>query len=97
VGSKGAELVIDGLRAQGAVEIRVVVGGTIPPSGVPALEALGVSRVFPMGPPLPEIGIFQQPRGLEIFDGRWVGWRPRSPSPRRHPWRYPCFVCRGRS
>jgi methylmalonyl-CoA mutase cobalamin-binding domain/chain len=64
VGSKGAELVIDGLRAQGAVEIRVVVGGTIPPSGVPALEALGVSRVFPMGTRLPEIvRFFSNPGG----------------------------------
>ena len=50
-----ARRVIDGLRAQGAGEIRVVVGGTIPPRDVPALVALGVSRVFPMGTPLPEI------------------------------------------
>jgi methylmalonyl-CoA mutase C-terminal domain/subunit len=47
--------VIEGLRAQGAGEIRVVVGGTIPPRDIAALEALGVSRVFPMSTPLPEI------------------------------------------
>jgi methylmalonyl-CoA mutase, C-terminal domain len=47
--------VLEGLRAQGAGDIRVVVGGTIPPRDVAALEALGVSRVFPMGTPLPEI------------------------------------------
>ena len=47
--------VLDGLRAQGAGEIRVVVGGIIPPRDVAALLALGVSRVFPMGTPLPEV------------------------------------------
>ena len=58
-----ARRIIDGLRARGAGEIRVVVGGTIPPLDVPALEALGVSRVFPMGTPLPEIvTFFSSPR-----------------------------------
>jgi methylmalonyl-CoA mutase C-terminal domain/subunit len=58
-----ARRVIDGLRARGAGEIRVVVGGTIPPLDVPALEALGVSRFFPMGTPLPEIvTFFSSPR-----------------------------------
>jgi methylmalonyl-CoA mutase C-terminal domain/subunit len=47
--------VLEGLRAQGAGEIRVVVGGIIPPRDVDALLALGVSRVFPMGTPLPDI------------------------------------------
>jgi methylmalonyl-CoA mutase, C-terminal domain len=47
--------VLQGLRGQGASEIRVVVGGIIPPRDVEALLALGVSRVFPMGTPLPEI------------------------------------------
>ena len=50
-----ARRVIDGLRAQGAAEIRVVVGGTIPPRDVEPLRSLGVDRVFPMGTPLPEI------------------------------------------
>ncbi len=47
--------VVEGLRAQGADEIRVVVGGIIPPRDVAALLSLGVSRVFPMGTPLPEV------------------------------------------
>jgi methylmalonyl-CoA mutase C-terminal domain/subunit len=47
--------VVEGLRAQGAGDIRVVVGGIIPPRDVEALRALGVERVFPMGTPLPEI------------------------------------------
>ena len=52
--------VLDGLRAHGAGEIRLVVGGTIPPRDVDALLVLGVSRVFPMGTPLPEIVKFFQ-------------------------------------
>ena len=47
--------VLEGLRVQGAADIRVVIGGIIPPRDVAALRALGVSRVFPMGTPLPEI------------------------------------------
>ena len=47
--------VVEGLRAQGAGDARVVVGGIVPPRDVAALVALGVSRVFPMGTPLPEI------------------------------------------
>jgi len=47
--------VLDGLRAQNATDIAVVVGGIIPPRDVASLLALGVSRVFPMGTPLPAI------------------------------------------
>ena len=47
--------ILDSLRAQGASDIRVVVGGIIPPKDVEALKALGVQRVFPMGTPLPEV------------------------------------------
>jgi methylmalonyl-CoA mutase, C-terminal domain len=47
--------VLEGLKAHAAGDIRVVVGGTIPPRDVEALLALGVSRVFPMGTPLPSI------------------------------------------
>lgn len=47
--------VVDGLRAHGAADVRVVVGGTIPPRDVDELKRLGVSRVFPMGTPLGEI------------------------------------------
>ena len=47
--------VLEGLRAHGATDVRVVVGGIIPPRDVEALVALGVHRVFPMGTPLPDI------------------------------------------
>jgi methylmalonyl-CoA mutase, C-terminal domain len=47
--------VVEGLRAQGATEIAVVVGGIIPPRDVEQLQGIGVSDVFPMGTPLPEI------------------------------------------
>ena len=50
-----ARRVLDGLRAHGADDVRVVVGGIIPPRDVETLHALGVSRVFPMGTPLPDI------------------------------------------
>ena len=47
--------VLEGLRAHGAGEIKVVVGGIIPPRDVEELLKVGVARVFPMGTPLPEI------------------------------------------
>jgi methylmalonyl-CoA mutase C-terminal domain/subunit len=47
--------VLDGLRAQDAGDIRVVVGGIIPPKDVEPLLALGVHRVVPMGTPLPDV------------------------------------------
>jgi methylmalonyl-CoA mutase, C-terminal domain len=50
-----SERVVEGLRAQGASDIAVVVGGIIPPRDVDGLHAIGVSDVFPMGTPLPEI------------------------------------------
>jgi methylmalonyl-CoA mutase C-terminal domain/subunit len=50
-----ARRVVDALRAQDAGDIRVVVGGIIPPRDVDTLLGLGVSRVFPMGTPLPQI------------------------------------------
>jgi methylmalonyl-CoA mutase C-terminal domain/subunit len=50
-----ARRVLEGLRAKGAGDVRVVVGGIIPPRDVAPLLALGVERVFPMGTPLPEI------------------------------------------
>ena len=50
-----ARRVIEGLRARGAPEIAVVVGGIVPPKDVDALRAVGVSDVFPMGTPLPAI------------------------------------------
>jgi len=50
-----ARKVLEGLRAHGADEIKVVVGGIIPPRDVGSLTELGVHRVFPMGTPLPDI------------------------------------------
>jgi methylmalonyl-CoA mutase C-terminal domain/subunit len=60
-----ARRVLEGLRAQGAGDIRVVVGGTIPPRDVVWLGALGVSQVFPMGTPLPAIVAFFAAAGRE--------------------------------
>jgi methylmalonyl-CoA mutase C-terminal domain/subunit len=57
-----ARKVLEGLRAHGAGEIKVVVGGIVPPRDVEPLLALGVHRVFPMGTPLPEIvAAFKEP------------------------------------
>jgi methylmalonyl-CoA mutase C-terminal domain/subunit len=57
--------VLEGLKAHGAQEIEVVVGGIIPPRDVAALQSLGVSRVFPMGTPLREIvAAFTPGRGV---------------------------------
>jgi methylmalonyl-CoA mutase C-terminal domain/subunit len=47
--------VIDGLRAAGAGDIDVVVGGTIPPRDVAALKDVGAVAIFPMGTPLSDI------------------------------------------
>ena len=47
--------VLDGLRAAGAGDVEVVVGGIIPPRDVDALRALGAAAVFPMGTPLRDI------------------------------------------
>src|SRR5437764_12649340 len=44
-----ARRVLDGLRAQDAADVRVVIGGIIPPRDIAPLLALGVERVFPMG------------------------------------------------
>ncbi len=50
--------VMEGLRAQGADDIMVIVGGIIPPSDIDGLKALGVSGVFTAGTPVPEITAF---------------------------------------
>ncbi|MEV0483617.1 cobalamin B12-binding domain-containing protein [Streptomyces sp. NPDC050508] len=44
--------VIKALRATGAEDIAVVVGGTIPPADVPKLLTAGAAAVFPTGTPL---------------------------------------------
>ena len=46
---------IEGLRAAGASDIAVMVGGTIPPADVPRLRAAGAAAVFPTGTPLEAI------------------------------------------
>jgi methylmalonyl-CoA mutase cobalamin-binding domain/chain len=50
-----ARRVLEGLRAHSADDIKVVVGGIVPPRDVEPLLGLGVHRVFPMGTPLPAI------------------------------------------
>ncbi|MFF2129463.1 cobalamin B12-binding domain-containing protein [Streptomyces olivochromogenes] len=44
--------VVEGLRAAGAEDIAVVVGGTIPQADVPRMKAAGAAAVFPTGTPL---------------------------------------------
>ena len=50
-----ARRVIEGLRAAGAADVDVMVGGTIPPRDVEPLTALGIAAVFPMSTPLRDI------------------------------------------
>jgi methylmalonyl-CoA mutase C-terminal domain/subunit len=50
-----AARVVQGLRAAGADDIAVVVGGTIPAADIPRLRDAGVTAVFPGGTPLDAI------------------------------------------
>ena len=43
--------VVSALKEQGAGDIIVLGGGTIPPQDIPALESAGISRSFPPGTP----------------------------------------------
>jgi methylmalonyl-CoA mutase C-terminal domain/subunit len=43
---------IEGLRAAGAGDVAVIVGGTIPAADVPPMRAAGAAAVFPTGTPL---------------------------------------------
>jgi len=45
---------VDALRAEGADDVVLAIGGTIPPDARPRLEELGY-LVFPVGSPLPDI------------------------------------------
>ena len=47
--------VIAGLRAAGAGDIPVIVGGTIPAGDVPLLREAGALAVFPTGTPLEQV------------------------------------------
>jgi methylmalonyl-CoA mutase C-terminal domain/subunit len=58
--------VIEGLRAAGAGDIDVVVGGTIPPRDVEPLKALGAASVFPMGTSLTDVVAAFKPRNEVI-------------------------------
>jgi methylmalonyl-CoA mutase C-terminal domain/subunit len=46
---------IEALRAVGADDVLVVVGGTIPRRDVPLLEDAGAAAVYPTGTPLPDL------------------------------------------
>jgi methylmalonyl-CoA mutase C-terminal domain/subunit len=47
--------VIELLRAEGAGDVLVLVGGTIPRDDIPGLEAMGVAAVFTPGAPIQEM------------------------------------------
>ena len=47
--------IVDGLRANGADDVLVVVGGTVPPDDADELKALGVAEVFGPGATTREI------------------------------------------
>src|SRR5690554_3827149 len=44
--------IIDALKTVGRADVLVVAGGTIPAEDIPALEALGVAKIFGPGTPL---------------------------------------------
>jgi methylmalonyl-CoA mutase, C-terminal domain len=48
--------VLQGLAEQGRGDVLVLVGGIIPDADIPALQEMGVARVFTPGAPLAEIG-----------------------------------------
>ena len=54
--------VVDGLRDQGADEVLVVVGGTVPPDDAAELKERGVAEVFTPGAPTSEIVEFLRGR-----------------------------------
>lgn len=58
----------DVLDANGASDIRMMVGGIIPQEDVPELEAVGVARVFLSGTPIAEIVEFLEQSRTEKQD-----------------------------
>ena len=54
--------ILDGLRDQGAEDVIVIVGGTIPTDDATALKEQGVAEVFTPGAPTKEIVDFLQAR-----------------------------------
>jgi methylmalonyl-CoA mutase C-terminal domain/subunit len=57
--------IVEGLRANGAEDVLVVVGGTVPPDDADELKALGVTAVFGPGATTSEIVDFL--RGAVVF------------------------------
>jgi methylmalonyl-CoA mutase C-terminal domain/subunit len=55
--------VLDGLRAAGLSDVRVMVGGIIPDDDAAALVASGVAAVFPPGTPIEQIVAFVRSAG----------------------------------
>lgn len=54
--------IVDGLREQGAEDVVVIVGGTIPKEDAAALKELGVAEIFTPGAPLTGIVDFLRSR-----------------------------------
>jgi len=60
---------IEGLRAAGAGDVAVIVGGTIPPADVPRLRAAGAAAVFPTGTPLDAVLAGVRALTMEVLCG----------------------------
>lgn len=56
--------IVEGLREQGAEDVVVIVGGTIPKEDAAALKELGVAEIFTPGAPLTGIVDFLRARVL---------------------------------
>lgn len=55
-------LILEAMRAEGVGDVPVLVGGIIPDEDIPALESLGVAKVFTPGIPLDDIVRFIRER-----------------------------------
>jgi methylmalonyl-CoA mutase C-terminal domain/subunit len=49
---------MDGLKAQGADDILVLVGGIVPDEDIPRMKEMGVAEVFTAGTPVSAISEF---------------------------------------
>ena len=65
------EKTVGALRAAGADDVVLVVGGTVPRRDVPRLEAAGAAAVYPTGTPLSEVveSIRALSRAAELSQG----------------------------
>jgi methylmalonyl-CoA mutase C-terminal domain/subunit len=59
----------DALRAAGADDVLLVVGGTIPQRDVPKLEAAGAAAVYPTGTPLEDLVESMRELGATSVEG----------------------------